>query len=69
MRAVADICRDVTKSVGHDVSLGLAKLCLLLSTDFLATQTLVNVFNVMSWRGVWGLHAMWMSAVFKVMSV
>jgi len=65
MRAVRDICRDVTKSVGHDVSLALGKLCLLLSTDFLFTQTVVNVFNVMSWRGVWGLHAMWMSAVFK----
>jgi len=65
MRAVADISRDVTKSVGHSVSLPLAKLCLLLSTDFLFTQTFVNVLNVMSWRGVWGLHTMWMGIVFK----
>ena len=66
MRAVADINRDVTKSVGHSVSLPLGKLCLLLSTDFLFTQTFVNVLNVMSWRGVWGLHTMWMGIVFKV---
>ena len=66
MRAVADICKDVTKSVGHNVSLNLGKLVLLLSMDFLFTQTFINAFNVMSWRGVWGLHTMWMKAVFEV---
>jgi len=65
MRAVADICKDVTKSVGHNVSLNLGKLVLLLSMDFLFTQTFINAFNVMSWRGVWGLHKAWMSAVFE----
>ena len=55
MRAVRTICQDVAKSVGRDINLGAVRLALLMWADFLWSQTVINAFNVASWRGVWGL--------------
>jgi len=55
MRAVRTICQDVTKSVGRTVNLPAERLFPIMAGDFLWTQTVINVLNVASWRGVWGL--------------
>jgi hypothetical protein len=60
------LCRDVSRGVGHGVSLTGGKLSILLTVDFLYTQIVVNFLNVTSWRGVWELHGLWTTVVFQV---
>ena len=66
--ALMVLCKDVSRGVGHDVSLTGGKLTFLVVIDFLFTQILVNALNVASWRGVWGLHSLWIEQVFKVIN-
>ena len=66
MRAVRTICEDVAKSVGRDINLGAVRLALLMWADFLWSQTVINAFNVASWRGVWGLWEALFDCFFEV---
>ena len=66
MRAVRTICQDVAKSVGRDINLGAVRLALLMWADFLWSQTVINAFNVASWRGVWGLWEALFDYLFEV---
>ena len=57
---------DISKAVGNIVNLSCAKLSLLVFLDFVITQTAVNFLNVMSWRGVWELHGIWIKELMEV---
>lgn len=63
---VSVLCADISKGVGHHVNLSGAKLTKLIIFDFCITQTVVNILNVFSWRGVWELHVMWIKAFIEV---
>ena len=60
------ISADISKAVKKNIKLSGTKLGLLIIVDFLMIQTLVNSLNVMSWRGVWELHEIWISELTKV---
>ena len=66
MRAVRTICQDVTKSVGRTVNLPAERLFPIMAGDFLWTQTVINLLNVASWRGVWGLWEALFDVLFEV---
>ena len=57
---------DISKAVKKPIHLSGIKLSLLVIFDFLTTLIVVNGFNVMSWRGVWELHGIWIKDLTEV---
>ena len=57
---------DISKAVKKPIDLSATKLSLLVLLDFLITLIVVNSLNVMSWRGVWQLHGIWIQDLTEV---